>query len=221
MMKKLVFFMCICISFGMAMLYLLPVLKDRIYSSETMDYQVIPDDAIRLRILAHSDEEADQEVKRAVRDAVNKTISEWVQDLTEIEAARNLIERNLSTVDEIVGQTLHQHGMADDYQVTYGENIAFPAKLYGSYLYPPGEYEAILITIGEGQGENWWCVLFPPLCFLDFENGTTVAEASEDESLDTQREKDGERDDREENEEEDESHAFRIKFFLFDLFGWS
>src|SRR5699024_5966997 len=82
-------------------------------------------------------------------------------------------------------------------------------------------YEAILITIGEGQGENWWCVLFPPLCFLDFENGTTVAEASEDESLDTQREKDGERDDREENEEEDESHAFRIKFFLFDLFGWS
>src|SRR5699024_308142 len=104
--------------------------KDRIYSSETMDYQVIPDDAIRLRILAHSDEEADQEVKRAVRDAVNKTISEWVQDLTEIEAARNLIERNLSTVDEIVGQTLHQHGMADDYQVTYGENIAFPAKLY-------------------------------------------------------------------------------------------
>src|SRR5699024_4048759 len=148
----------------------------------------------------------------------NETISEWVQDLTEIEAARNLIERNLSTVDEIVGQTLHQHGMADDYQVTYGENIAFPAKLYGSYLYPPGEYEAILITIGEGEGENWWCVLCSPLCFLYFEFGTTVAEGSDDESLDTQREKDGERDDREELEEEDESHAFRIKFFLFDLF---
>src|SRR5699024_12254209 len=104
----------------------------------------------------------------------------------------------------------HQHGMADDYQVTYGENIAFPAKLYGSYLYPPGEYEAILITIGEGQGENWWCVLFPPLCFLDFENGTTVAEASEDESLDTQREKDGERDDREENRSEERRVGKRV-----------
>ena len=51
--------------------------------------------------------------------------------------------------------------------------------MYGNYIYPAGEYEAILITIGKGEGDNWWCVLFPPLCFLDFSNGTSVAHAEE------------------------------------------
>ena len=60
--------------------------------------------------------------------------------------------------------------------VDFGQ-AEFPTKLYGQYLYPAGDYEAMIITLGEGEGANWWCVLFPPLCFLDFSNGTAVSQS--------------------------------------------
>lgn len=200
-MKKLVFFAFIIT------LLLIPVVGKTIYSEQKENYQVIPDEAIRLRILANSDDEADQEIKHLVRDQVNKHISEWVADISDIDEARKLIQDNIPAINEIVAQTLKKAGSNADYQVEYGENITFPAKLYGSYLYPAGEYEAVLITLGKGDGANWWCVLFPPLCFLDFSNGTTVsAEASTVEQ---------------EEEEELEEHPVKIKFFLFEWLGWS
>ncbi|MBA2175260.1 stage II sporulation protein R [Halobacillus locisalis] len=140
------------------------------------EYQVIPDEAIRLRILADSNAEKDQEIKRLVRDRVNEEITVWVEDLTSIEAARQLIQQRIPNIQKIVGDTLAEQGIEDDYSADYDSNVSFPTKLYGSYIYPAGDYEAILITIGEGKGDNWWCVLFPPLCFLDFSNGTSVAE---------------------------------------------
>ncbi|MBX0357879.1 stage II sporulation protein R [Halobacillus sp. Nhm2S1] len=143
------------------------------------EFQVIPDEAIRLRILADSNDQADQKVKRMVRDEVNAEITEWVAELTSIEAARELIQSRLPELQEIVGETLEREGIEQDFTVDYDSTVQFPTKLYGSFIYPAGEYEAILITLGEGKGDNWWCVLFPPLCFLDFSNGTSVAEAEE------------------------------------------
>jgi stage II sporulation protein R len=143
------------------------------------EYQVIPDEAIRLRILADSNDKEDQKVKREVRDEVNAEITEWVEELTSVEAARELIQSRLPELEAIVGQTLENEGLTQKYRVDYDSNVQFPTKLYGSFIYPAGEYEAILITLGEGEGDNWWCVLFPPLCFLDFSNGTSVAEAEE------------------------------------------
>ncbi|MYL49511.1 stage II sporulation protein R [Halobacillus litoralis] len=143
------------------------------------EFQVIPDEAIRLRILADSNDQADQKVKRMVRDEVNGEITEWVAELTSIEAARELIQSRLPELQEIVGETLEKEGIQQGYTVDYDSSVQFPTKLYGSFIYPAGEYEAILITLGEGKGDNWWCVLFPPLCFLDFSNGTSVAEAEE------------------------------------------
>lgn len=168
------------------------------------NYQVIPDEAIRLRILANSDSDADQELKRMVRDEVNEVITEWVAEITDIEEARKLIEARIPEINEIVKKVLKEEGSSDSFKVEYGSNITFPAKLYGDYVYPAGEYEAVLITIGEGKGDNWWCVLFPPLCFLDFSNGTTVA-AEEDT----------------EEEPQVAEEKTEVKFFLFEWFGWS
>ncbi|SFK15116.1 stage II sporulation protein R [Halobacillus dabanensis] len=159
------------------------------------EFQVIPDEAIRLRILADSNDEADQKVKRKVRDEVNAEITEWVEELTSVEAARELIQSRLPELEAIVGQTLENEGLTQKYRVDYDSNVQFPTKLYGSFIYPAGEYEAILITLGEGKGDNWWCVLFPPLCFLDFSNGTSVAEAEElpeDETVEEEKEEDKE-----------------------------
>jgi stage II sporulation protein R len=136
---------------------------------------VIPEEAIRLRILANSDKEEDQELKRDVRDRVNEEINKWVAELTSIEDARQLIQSRLPEIQKMAEQTLIDSGSDQAVQIAFS-TVQFPTKLYGQFLYPAGEYEAILITLGEGKGANWWCVLFPPLCFLDFSNGVAVKE---------------------------------------------
>lgn len=171
------------------------------------DYQVIPDEAIRLRILANSDSEKDQDLKLLVRDKVNEEVTEWIKHMTDIKEARQLIESRIPEIQKIVADVIEEEGAAYGNTVEYGENVTFPTKVYGPYVYPAGEYEAILITIGEGKGENWWCVLFPPLCFVDF--GTSVPEVETQETLELK-----------EQEEENEEEA-KIKFFLFEWLGWS
>ncbi|WP_099354598.1 stage II sporulation protein R [Fredinandcohnia onubensis] len=194
-------------------------------------YQVIPDEAIRLRILANSDSEEDQALKRKVRDAVNAEITVWVAELTSIEAARELIQERLPEIEKIVARVLEEEKSNQSYSVDYGRNVQFPTKLYGQFLYPAGEYEAILISLGEAEGANWWCVLFPPLCFLDFSTGDAI-EASDEEGTDVamdqeeQEEQEVEKKDRqdkkdkEENAENQESEGeeVEVKFFLVELF---
>ncbi|WP_077307098.1 stage II sporulation protein R [Terribacillus halophilus] len=179
-------------------------------SNNSQAVKQIPDEAIRLRILANSDSEADQQLKRLIRDEVNKQINEWVQDISDIEEARKIIEEQLPEIKKTVARVLNEEGKSQKFNVKYSENISFPAKLYGTYLYPAGQYEAVLITLGEGEGENWWCVLFPPLCFLDFSSGTSVAEAetnADAEPMDIAA------------EEPPKEEKPKVKFFLLEWFS--
>jgi stage II sporulation protein R len=137
------------------------------------DSVVIPAEAIRLRILANSDSAQDQEIKRKVRDAVNEQITLWVQELTSLEKAKEVLTSKLPEVQNIAEKVVAEQGSNQSVNVEFGK-VQFPTKLYGEFLYPAGEYQAILITLGEGTGANWWCVLYPPLCFLDFSNGVAV-----------------------------------------------
>jgi stage II sporulation protein R len=134
---------------------------------------VIPQEAIRLRILANSDLEKDQNVKRLVRDEVNKEITKWVGNLTSQEEAKKIIKAGLPELQTIAENVVAAEGLDQDVKIDFGK-VQFPTKLYGQYLYPAGEYEAVLITLGKGEGANWWCVLYPPLCFLDFSTGNAV-----------------------------------------------
>jgi len=135
---------------------------------------VIPGQAIRLRILANSDLESDQVIKRHVRDAVNAKISRWVADVTSMKEARKVLQAKLPEIQRTAEAAVNQQGSRQTVKVEFGK-VSFPTKLYGNFLYPAGEYQAILITLGAGKGTNWWCVLFPPLCFLDFSNGVAVS----------------------------------------------
>jgi len=139
---------------------------------------IIPDEAIRLRILANSDSPEDQALKRNVRNAVNEAINQWVQDLTSIEEARKIIRAKIPEIKDIVQSVLKQENSSQSFTVEF-KKIQFPTKLYGNFLYPAGNYEAILITLGEGKGANWWCVLFPPLCFVDFSSGEAIQQDEE------------------------------------------
>ncbi|NNU98214.1 stage II sporulation protein R [Geobacillus sp. DSP4a] len=137
----------------------------------------IPDEAIRLRILANSDADKDQQLKRKVRDAVNAQINGWVAELTSVDEAKRVIRSHLPEIEQTVARVLRQEQSSQSYHVQFG-SVQFPTKVYGNYVYPAGTYDALLITLGEGKGANWWCVLFPPLCFLDFSNGDAVMMAA-------------------------------------------
>lgn len=132
--------------------------------------QTIPQEAIRLRILANSDAPADQLLKRKVRDAVVEQMNRWVTEPDHIEQAREVIQANLSVLEQVVQDTIAAYGYAYESKVELGQ-AEFPAKLYGQQVYPAGMYEALRISIGKAEGQNWWCVLFPPLCFVDMVSG--------------------------------------------------
>ncbi|WP_145149377.1 stage II sporulation protein R [Paenibacillus xylanexedens] len=140
----------------------------------------IPEQSIRLRILANSDSTGDQLVKREIRDAVVAQMGEWVAELENpqsLDEARQVIREHLSEIENKVGEELTSRGLHYAYQVELG-SVPFPTKLYGGTVYPAGDYEAVRITLGEGKGQNWWCVLFPPLCFIDAGTGDALAKPS-------------------------------------------
>lgn len=134
----------------------------------------IPEESIRLRILAHSDSPQDQAIKMLVRDRVVEHMNTWATEATTIEAARGIVNDRMQTLNEAVGAVLAENGQTHSYTVSLAE-VEFPTKAYGGLVYPGGDYEAVLITIGEAKGRNWWCVLFPPLCFVDTVSGEAVA----------------------------------------------
>ncbi|SHP70270.1 stage II sporulation protein R [Mycobacteroides abscessus subsp. abscessus] len=192
--------------------------KNEVTANEAI---VIPNEAIRLRILANSDLEVDQELKREVRDEVNAAITEWVAELTSVEAARDLIQSRLPEIKAIAEEVLEKNGSDQSVKTDFGK-VEFPTKLYGEFLYPAGEYEAVLITLGEGEGANWWCVLFPPLCFLDFSNSVAVKEGvdeADEQEEKVEEQKVGAQEAKEPVfvEEKKDEQEVEVKFFLVEL----
>ncbi|MBQ6843942.1 MAG: stage II sporulation protein R [Agathobacter sp.] len=119
---------------------------------------------LRFHVLANSDAEYDQSVKEEVRDAVGVYLQPLLEDAESLEETKQIVEKNMDTVIETAKSTLRLHGY--DYDVTACiANVDFPEKSYGSYTFPKGKYEALQIVIGEGKGQNWWCVLYPNMCF--------------------------------------------------------
>jgi stage II sporulation protein R len=134
----------------------------------------IPEQSIRLRILANSDTIEDQVMKRRVRDAVIAQMNTWVKEPDGIANARRVVLEQLPALQALVKRELTANGYDYTAQVELGK-VPFPTKMYGSRVYPAGDYEALRITLGRGEGQNWWCVLFPPLCFVDAISGEAVA----------------------------------------------
>ncbi|MFF2889902.1 stage II sporulation protein R [Paenibacillus sp. NPDC057967] len=163
-------------SYGFIIMILMVLIMS--WESQQMDAALakggIPEEAIRLRILAHSDSPSDQLVKRVVRDEVVKAMNSWATGQQTIEEARATIQSKLPELQQLVASVLQNRGFVYDSSAELGL-VEFPTKMYGNKVYPAGQYEALLITIGEGQGQNWWCVLFPPLCFVDAVSGEASA----------------------------------------------
>ena len=133
----------------------------------------IPDDAIRIRIIPNSNSEFDQRVKRSVRDKLEITMYDLLKDAKSSEEASEIIKNNLELVDNDVKKILEDNNYDLGYKINYGYNY-FPEKEYKGVKYEEGYYESLLVTLGKGEGDNWWCVLFPPLCLIEGEEADKV-----------------------------------------------
>ena len=138
-----------------------------------METKVIKDESIRLRILANSNTIEDQRIKMEVTKSVQKELYELLKDTKDVKEARTRILDNLDTIKKEVETTLQNNDTSLNYRVNYGKNY-FPSKNYKGINYNAGEYESLLVSLNQGKGDNWWCILFPPLCLLEAEESNDV-----------------------------------------------
>ncbi|MCC8080801.1 MAG: stage II sporulation protein R [Lachnospiraceae bacterium] len=126
--------------------------------------QGISDKILRFHVLANSDSSEDQTLKLKVRDEVGSYLSVMLSDAASMEESEEIALENLDEIEQIASEVIREEGY--DYDVTVSlENCRFPEKTYGIYTFPSGNYEALRVVIGDGEGQNWWCVLYPNLCF--------------------------------------------------------
>ena len=123
----------------------------------------LPDKLFRMHILANSDSEEDQALNYALRDFLSKDMQYIFEGCSTAEEAKNAARSNLKEIAMKARQFVREQGY--DYQITASvERVYFTTRQYGALTVPAGEYDALRILIGEGEGKNWWCVMFPPLC---------------------------------------------------------
>ena len=126
--------------------------------------EAISDKVLRFHVIAKSDSENDQRRKLLVRDAVGAWMELKLQHAKDRADCEQIIDENMDQIRAVAEQTLEQDGEAEQVRVQLA-NVEFPDKVYGDYTFPAGTYRALQIIIGDGEGHNWWCVLYPNLCF--------------------------------------------------------
>ena len=167
--------------FILAATIMLVIAGGRLYSdSEERQLQKgIASNMIRFHVRAESDSKEDQWLKLQVKEAVLAYISPVLSKSQSVDESRQLLYNESENIRNVAAATLRSLGDESDVNV-YFENCYFPMKTYGDMTFPPGEYEAFRVDIGEAQGKNWWCVLYPPLCFVDAVYGEVPEESKEE-----------------------------------------
>lgn len=121
---------------------------------------LIPDESIRFRIIANSNDNIDQGTKMLIKRDLEKNVFPLVEDSKSIEETRKIIKDN----EQVIKNTIDKYNVP--YSINYGQNY-FPEKNYKGITYNEGTYESLVVTLGTGSGNNWWCVMYPPLCLLE------------------------------------------------------
>lgn len=138
----------------------------------------IADSVFRLHVIANSDSNEDQELKYKVRDAVLEYMNSITIDCSSKEESIQIAKEHEDEFYKIAKQTIEENGYDYSVNIKIG-NFNFPTKTYGDISLPAGNYDALRIEIGNASGQNWWCVMFPPLCFVDVSSGVVPDESKE------------------------------------------
>ncbi|SKA81408.1 stage II sporulation protein R [Clostridium sp. USBA 49] len=146
--------------------------------NENLIQYSIENKIIRFHVIANSDTSFDQALKLKVRDEVLKYINPKLKNSKSIEQSRNILKANDEKIKQIAESVIKSNGYNYSVNTTLSKEN-FPIKTYGNITLPQGEYEAYRIIIGNGKGQNWWCVMFPPLCFIDINKGEVAYKETE------------------------------------------
>lgn len=139
-------------------------------SSKDLSYKLL-----RFHVIANSDSLDDQSLKLKVRDKVLNEVGPKIENSKSKQETVSVIRNNIDTIKKIAEDEISREGKNYSVDVSLGKST-FPAKSYSDIVLPAGVYDALKITIGQGQGKNWWCVMFPPLCFIDISHNITSEE---------------------------------------------
>lgn len=170
------------------------------------DKAKLQDGLIRLHVVANSDSAEDQQLKLQVRDAITARLETVMAELPDIDAARAYMQEHLPELEKIANEVLVSAGNGCRAVVTLAKE-AFPAREYDTFTLPAGVYESLRVTIGSGEGKNWWCVVFPSLCISATADGfedTAVSAGFSDSLAGALTGK----------------QEYRVRFFVLDCFGW-
>ena len=138
----------------------------------------IEESVFRLHVIANSDSEEDQNLKYKVRDNLIKYMNTLCVDVESKEEAIKIANLHLDEFKQIAEETIKENGFSYPVNVEIG-NFSFPTKNYGDVSLPAGYYDASRVKIGNAKGQNWWCVMFPPLCFVNVSSGIVPEESKE------------------------------------------
>lgn len=147
----------------------------------------ISNEVFRLHVIANSNSEEDQNLKYKVRDAILNYVKDLSKNANSKEETIEIVKSNIKSIENIAKKVITDEGFTYDITANIG-NFSFPTKTYGDISLPSGFYDALKIEIGNATGKNWWCVMFPPLCFVDISTGIVPDESKEvlAENLDTE-----------------------------------
>ena len=144
-----------------------------LFSNVVVSKNLIPADAIRIRVIPNSNSDIDQTMKSQVKDILQKDMYNLLKDVNGIDNAKKIINNNIPNIDTKINNLFEKNMYNESYTINFGLNY-FPEKEYKGIKYDEGYYESLVVTIGKGEGDNWWCVLFPPLCLIEAEESTEV-----------------------------------------------
>lgn len=195
-MKKFVSFLLVCVLIAGAF-WLGTVIEDR---------QTLRECLIRLHVVGASDSQEDQEIKLLVRDAITQKLETVMAELPDMETAKAYIQDHLPELETVANNALEAAGSVKRAVISLTEE-AFPLREYDTFALPAGIYESLRVTIGQGEGKNWWCVVFPRLCVSATAEGFEDTAVSAGFSNQLAGALSGE-------------PKYQVRFFLLDCLGW-
>lgn len=133
----------------------------------------------RLHVIANSDSKEDQNLKYIVRDKLLQYMNSYLSNTSTKEDAIKIANEHLEEFKQVAINTIKEQGYSYNVNIKIG-NFEFPTKTYGDISLPAGFYDALRVEIGESKGQNWWCVMFPPLCFVDVTSGVVPEESKKE-----------------------------------------
>ena len=133
---------------------------------------IIPKDAIRFRVIANSNDLKDQQEKKKIAKTLGNNITKLLKNQNSLQETRTTLKKNINTFTTTIQEEMKNDNYDNNVEVNYGMNY-FPEKTYKGVKYKEGEYESLVVTLGKGEGNNFWCVQFPPLCLLEAEEDDT------------------------------------------------